>query len=121
MKELGTEWEWLDGDTLRTVTRIVPAIRLDERTGMRVFFNSMVAAYTGWQDSRNEASRAVVCGNGEPVDGQALLATQKAMDEESAVIPWEKGDMLWIDNGLTLHARQPFKGERRILASIAIR
>lgn len=121
MKELGTQWEWLDGDSLRTVTRVVPAIRTDERTGLKVFFNSMVAAYTGWQDSRNEATRAVVCGNGEPVDGEALLTTEVAMDEESVVIPWENGDMLWIDNGLTLHARQPFRGDRRILASIAIR
>ena len=87
---------------------------------MKTFFNSMVAAFTGWQDSRNTAKEAVVCGGGDPVNEEAVLSTQKAMDQESVAIPWQKGDMLWIDNGLVLHARQPFEGPRRILASIAI-
>lgn len=120
MEELGTEWEWLEEGSLKTITSVVPAIRKDSRTGLDVFFNSMVAAYTGWEDARNDAQSSVVCGDGSPVSGKALLATQEAMDEESVAIPWEKGDMLWIDNGLVLHARQPFAGPRRILASIAL-
>ena len=120
MKSLGTDWEWLSEGNLKTITRVVPAIRTDERTGLKVFFNSMVAAYTGWTDQRNDGETAVVCGDGAPVKGDALLRTQEVMDEESVSIPWQQGDMLWVDNGLVMHARQPYEGQRRILASIAV-
>lgn len=33
MTELGTTWEWLANGDLKTVTAVVPAIRLDARTG----------------------------------------------------------------------------------------
>ena len=98
----------------------VPAIRTDERSGVKTFFNSMVAAYTGWIDSRNDPRRAVICGDGTAVDGDALEATAVAMNEESVAFRWEAGDMLWIDNRLVMHARRPYEGPRRILASIAI-
>ena len=120
MKSLGTEWEWLADGDLKTITRVVPAIRTDERTGLKVFFNSMVAAYTGWTDRRNTGETAVQCGGGDPVNGAALLQTKEAMAREAVSIPWQQGDMLWVDNGLVMHARQPYEGARRILASIAV-
>ena len=80
---------------------------------------SMVAAYTGWIDSRNNPKKAVCCGDGSPVDEEALIKTAAAMEEECVDIPWKKGDVLFIDNSLVLHARRPFSGERRILATIS--
>ena len=121
MRDLGTTWEWLDDGDLRTETSTVPAVRTEPRTGMKTFFNSIVAAYTGWTDSRNNPKKAVCCGDGSPVDEQAVLATAEAMEEECVAIPWERGDVLWVDNSLVLHARRPFEGQRKILASIAIR
>ena len=38
----------------------------------------------------------------------------KVLEEESAVIPWQKGDVLLIDNKLVLHSRRPFAGPRKI-------
>ena len=46
----GTSWQWLPDGTLKTITRILPAIRLDggeRRSNTKNFFNSIVAAYTG--------------------------------------------------------------------------
>ena len=120
MEAIGTTWEWLDSGDLRTETTTVPAVRVDERSGAKTFFNSMVAAYTGWIDSRNDPRRAVICGDGTAVDGEALEATAVAMTEESVAFRWEAGDMLWLDNRLVMHARRPYEGPRRILASIAI-
>ena len=42
------------------------------------------------------------------------------MQQEAVAFTWQQGDMLWIDNSLVLHSRQPFSGARRILASIAV-
>ena len=119
MRELGTEWEWLADGNLKTITATVPAIRTDTRTGMKTFFNSVVAAYTGWVDSRNDPTKAVICGDGTAVDGEALLATAAAMDEECVAFPWQKGDVLFIDNHLVMHSRRPFHGRREILATIS--
>lgn len=38
----------------------------------QVFFNSMVAAYLGWIDKRNDPTKAVILGDGSPVDDQVL-------------------------------------------------
>ena len=119
MKDLGTTWRWLKNGNLRTETATVPAVRTDARTGMKTFFNSMVAAYTGWMDSRNDPKKAVFCGDGSPVNGDTLIKTGQAMEEEAAKIRWKRGDVMLIDNKLVLHARKPFVGPRRIVASIA--
>jgi len=119
MKELGMEWRWMDGDDLHTVTRPLPAIRIDPRTGRKTFYNSLVAAYTGWTDQRNDPTRSVRCGDDSPVEGNVLLETAKAMQEECVAFRWQKGDVLVIDNALVMHSRRPFRGPRRILASIA--
>ncbi len=119
MRELGMEWTWLDNDELHTVTRPLPAIRTDPRSGKKTFFNSVVAAYTGWVDARNDPTKSVRCGYDTPVDGAVLLETAKAMTEECVAFKWKKGDVLLIDNALVMHSRRPFAGARRILASIA--
>ena len=119
MTELGMDWEWLDGDELHTVTRALPAIRTDPRTGRKTFFNSMVAAYTGWIDQRNDPTQSVRFGDDSPVEGEVLLETAKAMQEECVAFRWKQGDVLVIDNALVMHSRRPFSGPRRILASIA--
>ena len=110
MKDIGSRWTWNDDGTLHTETAVVPAIRFDERTGMKTFFNSMVAAYIGWIDSRNDPKKAVVCGDGSPVDGDALLQTSLAMDEECVAFRWQEGDVLLIDNRLVMHSRRPYTG-----------
>ena len=119
MRALGTTWRWLDDGNLYTETATIPAIRTEKRSGQKTFFNSMVAAYTGWTDTRNDPKKAVVCGDGSPVDGRGLLATAKAMNEECVAFRWQRGDVLLIDNSLVLHSRRPYRGQRRILASIA--
>lgn len=77
MRSIGTEWEWLPDDNCRTTTAVVPAIKLNHQNNKEMFFNAMVAAYTGWTDSRNDPTKSVLLGNGEAVDGEALLDIEK--------------------------------------------
>lgn len=119
MRQLGTTWTWLEDGNLRTETATVPAIRVEPRSQRKTFFNSMVAAYTGWIDERNDPTKSVKCGDGSPVEGDVLTRTGEAMTEECVAFTWQKGDVLLIDNQLVLHSRRPFSGKRRILASIS--
>jgi len=121
LRKLGSEWEWLDdgsGD-VRTKTAVVPGVRTDARTGDKVFFNSAVAAYTGWNDSRNEGSKAVMLGDGSCCGEEEMLYAQQVMSEIEVAFAWQQGDVLLLDNRTVMHSRQPFTGPRRILASLS--
>jgi hypothetical protein len=120
MSEMGMDWQWLDNGALKTITATLPAIRSDQETGLKTFYNSIVAAYMGWQDSRNERKKAVTLADGTEMNEDLMMKTSTAMDESAVAFPWKKGDVLWINNNLVLHSRQPYEGDRRILASIAI-
>jgi len=127
--KLGSSWEWQEDGSLKTVTATVPAIRTDdqpagaERTNEKVFFNSVVAAYTGWNDCRNEGSKAVLLGGdgaeARYLDAAAMEAAVRVMDEACVTFPWRAGDVLLLDNRTVMHSRRPFEGQRRILASLA--
>lgn len=40
------------------------------------------------------------------------------LDENTVSFPWQKGDVLVLDNVLSMHGRATFKGKRRILAAM---
>jgi alpha-ketoglutarate-dependent taurine dioxygenase len=119
MKEAGMTWEWLADDNLRTKTKTLPAIRFDSEVEQRVFFNSIVAVYNGWDDSRNEGKKAVTTGSGKLMDAEVIETLTNKMAQMAVNFRWQPGDVLMINNHTVLHARQPYTGERRILAAIA--
>ncbi|MEZ9232844.1 TauD/TfdA family dioxygenase [Vibrio amylolyticus] len=121
LREHNMSWSWEDAGVLKTETSTLPAIRLDKETEQKTFFNSIVAVYDGWNDSRNVSTQAVVSGAGSLMDADVMEKTKQAMDELSVNFRWQKGDVLLVNNYTVLHARQPFTGQRRILASVAIK
>ena len=121
MRNIGTTWEWLDNGDVRTTTAIVPALKEDARVGKDMFINAMVAAYTGWVDSRNDPVKAVQFGNGEKMtadEGAVLLDIEKFMMKTRVAFKWQKGDVIVIDNGVCMHSRNTFERPRRILAAL---
>lgn len=124
MASQGVSWEWdfCGEGTLRTVTAALPAIRVDSgegRTGAKTFFNSVVAAYTGWNDSRNTGEKAVLLGEDMcPCDADAIADAVRIMDEICIAFKWQPGDILFLDNRTVMHSRRPYVGDRRILASL---
>ena len=75
-----------------------------------------MAAYTGWKDSRNVPEKAVTFGDGTPLDGDAVRKVDAIMQEIEVAIPWQVGDVIYLDNRTSMHARKTFTGPRRILA-----
>lgn len=47
-----------------------------------------------------------------------LYKIMDTLDTHTVSFPWQKGDLLVLDNVLTMHGRAPFKGKRRILAAM---
>ncbi|GAB2269364.1 hypothetical protein Dimus_004284 [Dionaea muscipula] len=116
--KIGTRLEWLAGGIVKSIMGPIPAIRLDKSRQRNVWFNSMVIAYTSYDDARNDPTNAVQFGDGRPVPGDVVYDCVKILDEESVAIPWQKGDVLLIDNWAVLHSRRSFTPPRRILASL---
>ena len=89
-KEQGTTVEWLDNGCLKTITEVLPATRVDTRTGKKVWFNSIIAAYLGWQDSRNERTKSVVFANGDPMDARVMHVLEEVFEANAVDFNWKK-------------------------------
>ncbi|KUI56098.1 hypothetical protein VP1G_03446 [Cytospora mali] len=117
-RDMGMELEWLEGNVLKTTTAVIPATKKDPRTGKTSWFNSIVAAFTGWKDKRNDPNKAVVFGDGKSLDADVLGRCLEIMNELAVAFEWKRGDVLMVDNWVTLHSRNSFKGERIVYASL---
>lgn len=115
--KLGMKLEW-QGDAVKTIMGPIPAIKYDKTRQRKIWFNSMVAAYTGWEDARNDPVKAVTFGDGKPLPADIIYDCLNILEEESVAFPWQKGDVLLLDNWAVLHSRRSFNPPRRILASL---
>ncbi|MEO0463186.1 MAG: TauD/TfdA family dioxygenase [Pseudomonadota bacterium] len=117
LTELGYTWEWRADDSLQATTPVLPAVRpLDG--GRRSFFNQLIAAFRGWSDSRNDPNRAITFGTGTPITGEDMAPAIAIADELTVDCVWQTGDVALIDNFSVMHGRRPYKGKRRVLASL---
>ncbi|XP_004302856.1 PREDICTED: clavaminate synthase-like protein At3g21360 [Fragaria vesca subsp. vesca] len=115
--KLGMKLEWLE-DGVKSIMGPIPAVKYDSTRQRKIWFNSMVAAYTGWKDARNDPLKAVTFGDGNPLPADVIYDCLKILEEESVAIPWQKGDVLLLDNLAVLHSRKSFSLPRRVLASL---
>jgi hypothetical protein len=86
----GTELEWLENGNLKTTTKILPGVKEDPRTGKKTWFNSIIAAYLGWQDSRNDRTKAVVFANGDVMDPEDMRTLEEVFEENAMDFMWKK-------------------------------
>ena len=119
MLKQGTTCQWLPNGDCRTTTAVLPAIRRDARTGKQVFFNSVIAAFTGWNDARNRGDEALVFGDGTPMDSSAVQSVADFMAEKRVAFKWQNGDVLLIDNTLVMHSRDTLRASSPCASLVA--
>jgi len=128
-RKTGIEFEWFGDDHLRT-RQVCPSVAKHPRRGEPVWFNqahlfhvsalaeelrkALLASF-----SEEELPRNAFFGDGSPIPVDMLDAVRAVYDRESLAFPWEKGDVLVLDNMLFAHGRRPFEGSRKILVSMA--
>ncbi|KAI9160390.1 hypothetical protein LWI28_007695 [Acer negundo] len=115
--KLDMKLEWMEDGGVKSIMGPIPAIKYDKSRQRKIWFNSMVAAYTGWEDARNDPVKAVTFGDGEPLPADIIYECLKILEEECVAVPWQKGDVLLIDNLAVLHSRRPFNPPRRVLVA----
>jgi len=58
-------------------------------------------------------------GDGSEIPRTDLEAVRSACGRSEVAFPWRAGDLLILDNILTMHGRKPFEGARRVLVAMA--
>lgn len=121
--------EWRDDDRLRTrAVRQVTA--LHPVTGEKVWFNhahmfhmsnlqAEVREALLSEFDTDELPRNAFYGDGSPIPEEDLDHIRSVYNETAVTFPWEKGDVLLVDNFLASHGREPFEGPRKILVAMA--
>jgi len=118
LKEKGYRWEWLEEDRLREITPVLPAVKVDPRSGKKQYFNQMMASYFGWRDVYNTPGKTLYAGNGVYFEEQFMTDTLAIAEEICVAYKWQVGDILLVDNNTVMHSRKPFTGDRKILVSL---
>lgn len=118
LREMNYSWEWYPDGSLRVTTPVMPAVRKLPNGGTS-FFNQLIAAAMGWKDARNDPSKAITFGDGSPLDRDAVMLATQLGQELSFDVPWQTGDVAFVDNYVAMHGRRTFTGTRKVLASLA--
>ncbi len=57
-------------------------------------------------------------GDGEEIPADVIQHLQERYDSARLIMPWNKNDILMIDNMLMAHGRQPYTGNRKVLVAM---
>lgn len=120
--------EWKDGDRLRT-RAVRPAVEQHPLLGEQVWFNHATFFHvTTLEPTVSEALLAglnkedlptnTYYGDGSPIEFAVLDELREAYRRETVAFPWQKGDILVLDNMLVAHGRAPYAGQRRIVVGM---
>tara|TARA_B100000676_G_C18082207_1_gene852083 strand:+ start:3184 stop:4182 length:999 start_codon:yes stop_codon:yes gene_type:complete len=121
----GMTWEW-SGEGLKT-SIVRPAIVEHPLTGQPAWFNqadhwhALTAGVKNAFAAEHGAAPTThaTYGDGVEIDASELAMVQSICQQCEFTRPWRQGDLLVLDNHLTLHGRKPFTGAREILVAMA--
>jgi alpha-ketoglutarate-dependent taurine dioxygenase len=124
------DYEWLEDGMLRT-RQHCQAIATHPVTGEQVWFNQAHLFHASALDEEVREvlieslggeeflPRQVYFGNGASIPDEMLMRVRHVLHTHKIVFPWQTGDVLMLDNMLTMHAREPFSGARRVVVAMA--
>ena len=128
LKAGGQAFEWRQNGGLRT-SMVAPATARHPITNEEVWINQAEQWHSSSLDpelledllsilSEDELPHHAYFGDGSPLNAQELISVRKAMSAEERMFDWRKGDVLLCDNYLVMHGRQPYTGDRKIVAAM---
>lgn len=122
--------EWKDGGRLRT-RQVRRAVAKHPRSGETAWFNhatffhrttldpSVRAAFEAAFHAEDDFPNNTLYGDGTPIAPETMELLRGVYRDNTVRFPWQAGDVLMLDNMLTAHARDPFRGPRKVLTAMA--
>lgn len=129
LSTINANFYWKDDESIK-IEEIVDPILRHPVTSEIVFFSQADQWHPSSLDKKTyESMHAIIdesdfyhnvfYGDSSSLALEDLDFIRKLVVQESVSFKWQKGDLLMIDNILTLHGRHSYKGERRILVTFA--
>ncbi|MBW4592779.1 MAG: TauD/TfdA family dioxygenase [Brasilonema angustatum HA4187-MV1] len=124
----GIDFEWKDGNRLRT-RAVRPAVIKHPKTGEMSWFNQAQHWHPACLDPQTRKSlysslqeenlpRNCYYGDGTSIEDSFMEEICQIYQQLEVCFPWEQGDVLVLDNVLTAHGRNPFVGKRQLLVAM---
>ena len=121
--------QWRDGDRLRTES-VRPGILRHPRTGEWSWFNHAAFFHVSTLEpvmrdallselGADDLPNNTYYGDGTEIEPEVLDEIRAAYREERVCFPWQKGDVLMVDNLLVAHSRTPYVGARKVVVAMA--
>ncbi|MEQ9619072.1 MAG: TauD/TfdA family dioxygenase [Deltaproteobacteria bacterium] len=128
-RESDIEYEWIDNNKVRT-RQLRPAIAKHPVSGEFVWLNhatvlSVFAIEPKLQQmllkffKEKDLPNNTYYGDGSSIDKETITKLREAYDTETVSFPWERGDVLMLDNMIVAHGRRPYSGSRKIVVAMA--
>lgn len=129
-KDHDIQVQWNNSGPELTTKQVCQASIKHPTTGELVWFNQAHLFHISALDESDRLSlirelgednlpRNTFYGDGSPIELEILEHIRKAYNEEKTKFKWHKGDVMILDNILTAHSREPFKGERKVAVAMA--
>ncbi|HLP88085.1 MAG TPA: amino acid adenylation domain-containing protein [Nostocaceae cyanobacterium] len=126
--QAGIEFEWYNDNGLVT-RQIRPALAVHPKTGESVFFNQIQLHHISYLDTEvrnsllsifgeSKLPRNVYFGDGTAISDSEIAEINEVYEQSKISFPWQKGDIIMLDNMLAAHGRNPFLGQRKIVVAM---
>ena len=128
-RSAGIEYEWKTDGELRT-RQVCQAVAVHPLTRETVWFNQAHLFHVSNLEpavreallsfvNEEDLPRQACFGDGSPIETAVLDEIRDVYQRRAVQFPWQKGDVLMLDNMLAAHGRTPFKGPRKILVAMS--
>jgi alpha-ketoglutarate-dependent taurine dioxygenase len=128
-REHELSFEWLDDGGLRT-SQVNPATAIHPTTGRKLWFNQAHLFHVSSLQSdlaetllaslgERNLPRNTYYGDGSPIEPETLLTIRSIYERTKIKFPWQKNDLLLLDNMRYTHGREPYSGPRKVLTGMA--
>lgn len=125
------KYEWKSDGSLR-LSQARPAIASHPKTSEKVWFNQVDQFHPStnppdvyeaikmiFEDTPFDMPQYGCFGDGSPIADELLEEIRAVAAKNTVAFPWERGDLMVIDNMLTAHGRSPFTGARKVLVAMS--
>lgn len=125
------EYRWTKNGWIQ-ISQVRPSIASHPETGENVWFNQAhlfdfnpkllgTWRYIGaklFYCRKHTKLHQIFFDDYSPIHKSDLYEVMNTLDNQTVAFPWQKGDLLVLDNVLTMHGRASFEGKRRVLAAM---
>jgi len=127
-RQMKMDFTWRDGDRLTTRALRPAAIRHPE-SGEMTWSNQAQHWHISCLHPETRASieklyaeedypRNAYYGDGSPIEDEAMAHILEVYARNQVAFPWQKGDLVLVENMLAAHSRNPYTGDRKLLVSM---